>query len=159
MRRPLHILVLSLLAASCATPAVQQTEGYVIRYINLEVVYEYALGKSEEAQKLKIKKQDLLAKIRTKESAPEYRPGDRSDPELEHYRTELNRLAEEEKKIKAAIYVRIRNAVEAVAKKYNVDFLLNTGEGVVYSRPVFDLTAEVVAELEKADKNSSPKWK
>jgi len=37
--------------------------------------------------------------------------------------------------------------------------MLGTGEGVVYSRPVFDLTSEVISELEKMNKNSSPVWK
>lgn len=156
MFRALPALLLTVCVVSCSTLGVNNQEGYIIRYINLEIVYEYELSKSGEALALKIKKQNVIKKIKESELSMS---DSTTDTEIEHYKNELVRLTEEEKSLKASIYQKIKTAVETVSKKYDVDFLLNTGEGVVYSRPVFDLTADVVAELEKMDKNSSAIWK
>lgn len=152
---PLYLMVLA--AAACSAPVITDSgsDGYIIRYININVIYDYELSKSNEAVSLKAKREEILKKIRSGESVSR---GD-DNRELDYYRSELVKLDESEKKLKAVIYSKIKKAVESVAERHEVDFMLGTGEGVVYSRPVFDLTSEVIAELEKMGKNSSPVWK
>jgi len=147
----LSVVILS----SCGGGLVKDTDGYIIRYVNLGVIYEYELSRNNEAVMLKNKKEDILKKI---EGLKEGSDG-QGDQGIAYYRDELKKVQEEEKKIKSAVYLKIKTAVETVAKKYEVDFLLGTGEGVVYSKPVYDLTSEVIAELDKMSVNSSPVWK
>lgn len=152
---PLYLMVLA--CAACSAPVVADTggDGYIIRYINMNAVYDYELARSNEAVSLKAKREDILKKIRSTESAGQ---GDKGR-ELEYYRSELVKIEESEKKLKSSIYAKIKKAVESVAERHGVDFMLGTGEGVVYSRPVFDLTSEVISELENMNRNSSPVWK
>ena len=147
--RGLVSLMLAAALLSCAGTAERDTGGYIIRYVNLGIIYEYELSRSNEAVMLKNKKEGIQKKL------DESKDGS----EAAHYKEELKKIQEEEKKIKSALYLRIKAAVETVAKKHEVDFLLSTGEGVVYSKPVYDLTSEVIAELDKMRTNSSPVWK
>jgi Skp family chaperone for outer membrane proteins len=121
----------------------------------MNTIYDYELSRSNEAVALRAKREDLLKKVSAAESAGREEGG----RELEHYRSELQKVEEGQKKLKAAIFAKIKRAVESVAGRYEVDFILGAGEGVVYSRPVFDLTDDVIDELEKMNKNSSPVWK
>ena len=157
MRLLLPLCLAVMAAAACSTPPVTDTgsDGYIIRYININAVYEYAVSGSNEAVTLRNKRNDILKKIKSRES----RATSGGDQELDHYRRELEKLELAEKKFKAAVFSRIKTAVESVAERHEVDFMLSTGEGVVYSRPVYDLTAEVISELDKMNKNSSPLWK
>lgn len=152
--RSLVSLLLAAVLLSCAGTAARDTGGYIIRYVNLGVIYEYELSKSNEAVMLKNKKEGILKKLEAlKEGQAD------GGQEAAYYREELKKIQEEEKKIKSALYLKIKTAVETVAKKHEVDFLLSTGEGVIYSKPVYDLTSEVIAELDKMRTNSSPVWK
>ena len=155
--RPVLFLLVAVLTAACSAPYLSGSEGdgYVIRYVNMNTIYDYELSRSNEAVSLRAKREDLLKKISAAESAGREGGG----RQLEHYRSELLKVEEAQKKLKAAIYARIKKAVESVAGRHEVDFMLGTGEGVVYSRPVFDLTDDVIDELEKMNKNSSPVWK
>lgn len=152
---PLYLMVLA--AAACSSPVINDGSGdtYIIRYVNLNAIYEHELTRSNEAVSLKLKREDVLRKIRAAEAASS---GDKGS-ELDHYRSELVKLEESEKKLKVSIYQKIRKAMESVAGRHEVDFILGTGEGVIYSRPVFDLTSEVIDELDRMNKNSSPVWK
>lgn len=152
---PLYLIILA--ASACSAPVISDSgsDGYIIRYVNMNAIYDYEVSRSNEAVSLKTKRDDILKKISSRESVSK---GD-ADRELEYYRSELVKLEESEKKLKAFIYAKIKKAVESVAERHEVDFMLGTGEGVVYSRPVFDLTSEVISELEKMNQNSSPVWK
>ena len=157
MRLLLPLYMMFLAAGACSAPVITDggSDSYIIRYINMNAVYDYEIARSNDAVSLKAKREDILKKIRSRESVSR----EEDDRELVYYRAELVKLEESEKKLKAAIYAKIKKAVESVAERHEVDFMLGTGEGVVYSRPVFDLTSEVIAELEKMSKNSSPVWK
>ena len=157
MSRLLPLYLFLMFFAACSAPVLTESgsEGYIIRYVNMNAIYDYELSRSNEAVSLKYKRDDILKKIKSLESAG----SGSNERELGYYRSELEKLDESGTKLKAAIYARIKKAVESVAERYDVDFMLGTGEGVVYSRPVFDLTSEVIDELEKMNKNSSPVWK
>jgi len=159
MRRILPLLLCPVISLSCAVAPVNDNGGYVIRYVNMQVIYGHEISLSNEAVQLRSKREALLKKIRDREAALYGKTGEKPDEEILHYRGELAKIEEQQEKLKSQIYTRIKKAVEAVAAKYEVDFLLGTGEGVVYSRPLYDLTPEVLTELDRMRKNSSPVWK
>ncbi len=139
---------------ACAT--VNGPSGdYVIRYINLNSVYEYIYNNNNEAQVIKRKADSLVKKINEMENSET----PVSKTELNHYRNELLKIREKEKDFKNESFVMIKTAVNNVAAKHNVDFILNSGDGVVYSKPVYDLTYEVIKELRSLNKRTSPVYK
>ena len=156
MKKWIYLFVLCLLlsAVFCASgPGV--SDDYVIRYINLNTVYEYIYNNSNEAQIIKRNTDSLVKKINEMESSEI----SVSKVELNHYKNELVKLHEKEKAFKAESFIKIKIAVDKVAIKHNADFILNSGDGVLYSRPVYDLTYEVIKELQSLNKRTSPVFK
>jgi len=154
MRCMLAIFIFSLTFISCVTGNTT-TGDYVIRYINLNSIQEYVYKNSNEAQVIKRKIDSLNKKIDEMENS-EASP---SRTELIYYKGEIVKLKEQEKKLKSEFYNRIKTAVNSIAVKHNTDFILNSGDGVVYSRPVYDLTYEVIKELKSLNERTSPVYK
>ncbi len=146
------ILICVLMIFSCASVNQKTSADYVIRYINMNSVYEYVYNNSSEAQSIKRNSEILNLKIDEIETSSQ--TGTKS--ELLSYQAELARVKEQEKKLKSELYARIKTAVKNTAAKHNADFILNSGDGVVYSRPVYDLTNEVIKELKALEVRSSP---
>ena len=139
---------------SCATGN-NMSGDYVIRYINLNSIYEYIYNNSNEAQVIKRKRDSLIKKIGEMETSET----SVSKTELNHYRNELIKIREQEKTFKNESFVKIKAAIDNVAAKHNADFILNSGDGVVYSKPVYDLTYDVIKELKSLNKRTSPVYK
>ncbi len=57
---------------------------------------------------------------------------------------------------KRKIYSRIKTAISNVAARQNADFVLNTGDAVLYSRNSYDMTDDVIKEYRKLNEISSP---
>ena len=148
-------LMFSLTFISCSARNENLSRDYVIRYINLNSVYEYAYNNSNEAQVIKRKTDALNKKIDEIENSE----AKESKTELDYYRSEINKLKEQETKLKSEFYSGIKTAVNNIAVKHNTDFILNSGDGVVYSRPVYDLTSEVIKELKSINERTSPVYK
>jgi len=148
------IVCLIMLNIFCATDT--GTKGdYVIRYISLNSVYEYIYNNSNEAQVIKRKADSLVKKINELENSETAV----SRIELNHYKNELSKIREQEKLFKTESFIKIKTAINSIATKHNVDFILNSGDGVVYSKPVYDLTYEVIKELKSLNKRTSPVFK
>jgi Skp family chaperone for outer membrane proteins len=146
----IFILYITVITVSCTTGNNISSE-YVIRYINLNSIYEYIYNNSNDAQNLKRETDSLIKKIDEMENSD----GAVSKVELNHYRSELAKLREQEKNFKAETFVKIKTAVGNIAAKHNADFILNSGDGVVYSKPVYDLTYEVIKEYKSLNNRSS----
>jgi Skp family chaperone for outer membrane proteins len=152
----IFLLVFSAAVVSCsATREGSLSHGYVIRYINLNSVYEYVWKDSSEVRELKRKLDLLEKKISDMENSESGGPR----AELISSRTELAALREQEKKVKAELYLKIKKAVMNIAARHKADFILNTGDGVVYSKPAYDLTGEVIEELKSFNERTSPVFK
>lgn len=156
MKERICILIFcSLLSGIACTTGPGVSGDYVIRYINLNTIYEYIYNNSNEAQVMKRNIDSLLKKINEMETSD----NPVSKIELNHYKNELSKLREQEKAFKSASFLKIKTAVDNVAAKHNTDFILNSGDGVVYSRPVYDLTYEVIKELQSLNRRTSPVYK
>ncbi len=152
MKRVAGIFVFSLIIFSCASVSRKDSADYVIRYINMNSVYDYVYSNSNEAMEIQRKLDSLNKKISDIENQDT--GGSRS--ELLYYKSEVVKLKEQEKKLKTDFYARIHAALKNTASKHNVDFILNSGDGVVYSRPVYDLTNEVIKEVKSLENRTSP---
>ena len=147
--------VFTLTLLSCSARSNNTGSDYVIRYVNLNSVYEYVYNNSNEAQEIKRKTDSLNKKINEIENSEVTV----SKTELAYYKSEINKLNEQEKKLKIEFYSRIKTAVNSIAARHNTDFILNSGDGVIYSRPVYDLTNEVIKELKSLNERTSPVYK
>lgn len=65
-------------------------------------------------------------------------------------------VAKIDEETRKKIYGRIKTAISNVATKQNADFVLNTGDAVLYSRNSYDITDDVIKEYRKLDEISSP---
>lgn len=151
----IYILIFALTVLSCSARNNNTGSDYVIKYINLNSVYEYVYNNSNEAQEIKRKIDSLNKKIEDIENSE----SGGSKAELNHYRSEIIKEREQEKKLKSGIHSRIKTAVNSVAAKHNADFILNSGDGVIYSRPVYDITNDVIRELKSISDRTSPVFK
>ena len=130
--------------------SISSPDSHVIRYINLNAIYEYVYNNSNEAQDLKRKMDSLNKRINDAEASKT------SGSELNYYREEMLKLKEQEKQIKAGFYSRIKSAVDTVADKHGADFIFNLSDGLLYSKSEYDITAEVIKELKSIDERTSP---
>lgn len=148
------ISIFSFIVISCSirNSNTSPTGDYVIRYVNLNSVYEYVYNNSNEAQDIKRKIDSLNKKIDELENSET----DPTKKELFYYRGEILKVKEQEKKLKSELYSRIKTAVNNIAVKHNTDFILNSGDGVIYSREVYDLTYEVIKELKSINNRTAP---
>jgi len=151
----IFVFILAFIVISCSTGNNNTGNDYVIRYINLNSIYEYVYNNSNEAQEIKRKTDSLNKKINEIENSEVTV----SKTELAYYKSEINKLNEQEKKLKIEFYSRIKTAVNSIAARHNTDFILNSGDGVIYSRPVYDLTNEVIKELKSLNDRTSPVYK
>lgn len=152
MKRIAGIFLFCLIILSCGSARSKDSADYVIRYINLNSVYDYVYSNSNEALDIQRKLDSLNKKISDIEN--QETGGSRS--ELLYYKGEVVKLIDQEKKLKTDFYARIHTALKNTASKHNVDFILNSGDGVVYSRPVYDLTNEVIKEVKSLENRTSP---
>lgn len=155
MKWLLKIFIFSLTAFSCSAANNINSGDYVIRYVNLKSVSDYVYNSSNEARELKTRIDSLNKKIDELEKSGI----SGSATELTQYKSEMIKAGEQEKKLKSEFYGRIKTAVSNVALKHNTDFILNSGDGVIYSRPVYDLTSEVIKELKSIGERTSPVYK
>lgn len=158
MRRGLLItacLFKVLVLLSCSARNNNVPGNYVIRYVSMNAVFDYVYNNSNEAQELKRKSDTLVKKIDEMENSSEKI----SRPELVFYKSELAKIRDQEKKLKSEFYLRIKNAINAIATRYNADFVLNSGDGVIYSRSEFDITSDVLREIKNQESRRSPAFK
>lgn len=146
------IFILSVVSCSAGKNI---TGDYVIRYINLNAVYNYMYNSSNEAQEIKRKTDSLNKKIDEMENST----ANVSKSELAYYKGEVSKLKEQEKKLKSECYLKIKTALNNIAAKHNADFIFNTGEGMVYSKPAYDVTNEVISEIKSLEVRTSPVYK
>ena len=60
---------------------------------------------------------------------------------------------------KSRLYGKIKTAISNVARRHDADFILNTGDAVLYSRSSYDITDDVIREYKKLADISSPELK
>ncbi len=162
------ILILLLFLLSCASmrddSKISGTEAGNIpcnfRYVSLEVIFDYIVNNDSEAGNLKIRKEDIIRKIKSVND-------DLDDPEtdsrrdelvnsLKKYNEEVADIKKDEDYFKSKILNRIDTALENIAEKWDIDIVFNIGEGALYVKEEDDITEEVLKEIIKQKELSAP---
>ena len=151
----IFLFILLIVITSCSTIGFNSSESYVIRYVNLNAIYEHIYNNSNEAQELKRKIDALNKKI----SEAEDSKASGSESELNYYREEMIKLRDQEKQIKSGFYSKIKSAIEIVAGSHDADFVFNLSDGLLYSKNGYDITSEVIRELNSINERTSPVYK
>ena len=158
----LFFLFSILLFTSCTSlfgdMKVVTAEGMVIRYANIQVVYESMRSKSERAQKIIVQKKEVYGRMETIQQALILDNGNKKAliEEMSNLRKRYDSLLEEEAKIKEEIYKKIDKALSSLAKESGIDFIFNMGEGVVFGAAKYDVTEDLLREIIKIDRRSDP---
>ena len=159
--KKLTVLLLAMtLMMSCSSlkKGKKGAENIVIRYINMRSLYSYILKKDEKAELLRKKYERLEEQI---ENDKLLLLQDGNDTESIYKRLNSNRekiksVADEEELHKGKLLNRINSAVKKVAQSAGIDFILNIGDEVVYGKKKFDITEDVLKELELLEMRSNP---
>ncbi len=130
------------------------------RYINLNIIFDYLSSNDSEAKDLKKRKEEILQKIDTVSGQLESIKDEKNKNEIiekqKQYKLELAKIKSDEDLYKNKIYTRINRALENIAKKSDIDFVFNIGEGAVYAKKEYDITEEVLREIIKQKERSVP---
>ena len=128
-----------------------EREVPVIRYVQVEVLYEYLLSNDGGASSLQKRSMELLRKIRETEDTmlAEVDPSRRKlyQQKLESFKKELSALKEKEGSYKKRFLGQIEDAAKDVAKRHGYHLVLGGGDTIVYSKKEYDITREVLREL------------
>lgn len=141
----------------------EKTDGrlpYKIRYVNIDIVFDYLLKNNNKALDIKKRKELTLSDIERNDSLLSLAADTNEKDELlksrKQYYADLDEIIKDEEHYKNIFLNQIDNALKVIAKKSDVDFVLNIGEGVVYSRKEYDITEELLREVIKQKQKSAP---
>ncbi len=131
-----------------------------LRYVNLNIIFEYLSGRDIEARELKKRREDITRKIDDISAKMENLTGEKNKNELaekhKQYRSDLAKIKADEELLKSRIYGRIDRALESIAKRSDIDFIFSIGEGAVYAKKEYDMTEELLREILKQAERSVP---
>ena len=130
------------------------------RYINLKIIFDYLITNDNEAKDTKRQREEILQKIDNISGQIDVQSDERVKKELlekqRQYKTELVKIKNDEEIYKQKIYTNIDRALEQIAKKADIDFIFNIGEGAVYAKKEYDITEELLREIMKRNERSAP---
>ena len=161
MKKGSAIILAAAFALSCSSLGKdKKTDASlpVIRYINLRAVYGFMLNRDEKARQMNEKRDKLAAEIEENKSLILKDGADREAlyRKLNEGRSRLQDLAEQEEAYKGKLLGRIQTAVRNVAESSGADFVFNLGDEVVYGKKKYDITEDVLREIERLESRSDP---
>ncbi|MCU0847881.1 MAG: OmpH family outer membrane protein [Spirochaetes bacterium] len=153
MAKKIFLFIVPILIISSCSIFKQKSnapEGQLnLRYMNLKTVYNFMLGRDREAEEIKKMREETDKKIAMLEQAMFDPRADRAKAvrDLEDGRKNLSEIKAKSNYHKNKILNTINRAVKNVAEKIEADFILNIGDGVIYSKKEYDVTEDVIKEL------------
>jgi Skp family chaperone for outer membrane proteins len=154
MRQLVNILLVFTVAGCSYQKKMLENPGEeipTVRYVQLEVLYEYLVSKDDGASTVRKRSEKLFDEINALENRI-LRQTD-SQKQKEQYQTlddlkkEISDLREKEKAYKKKFLQQIEDATRHVAKRHGYHLVLNGGDAVLYSRKENDITREVLREI------------
>jgi Skp family chaperone for outer membrane proteins len=129
-------------------------------YINLNIIFEYVSSNDSEAKDIKKRREEILQRIDSISGQIESTKDEKNKYDLiekqKQYKLESGKIKSDEELYKNKIYTRIDRALENIAKKSDIDFVFNIGEGAVYAKKEYDITEELLREIIKQKERSAP---
>ncbi|MDR3238020.1 MAG: OmpH family outer membrane protein [Spirochaetia bacterium] len=147
---------------ACSLPAAMKgTEGGpapVIRYVNIQALYELLKNSSDRGPAITEEKETIYARIETLQREILISSGDKDAifEELTALRRKYDSLTAEEEAVKSDILKKINRALSSVAKNESIDFIFHMGDELLYAQGKFDITEDVLREIQKLEKRSAP---
>lgn len=133
-------------------------ENQVIRYVNLNALYSTLQANSQEFKNNNIKRKSLINSISELENTLLSGTSDSIKllDTLKKKRNQLQKIEKKNIKLKAKYLNKINVSIKKIAKKLEVDFILNIGDEVVYAKRKYDVTEDVLREIYRLEKRSAP---
>ncbi len=129
-----------------------------IAYVYMSLLFDAAsegtpdLEQIERALQRKIERRERVTESLGKEGTVEAVA--RND--LKRLDREIRGLRERREKLKERLLKEISTAVDRVAKREKLDFVLTMGEGCIYGRNRYDVTEKVLREMVRLKQRSAP---
>ncbi|HSV95418.1 MAG TPA: OmpH family outer membrane protein [Spirochaetota bacterium] len=158
--RPVYAIILAAaIASSCGKARLADESEARIRSVNMALLFEYAVNSDPDARGVKAAKTEALSAVRTLKARTMSADRSESEPaerELGRRNAELEKLNAAEEQHRQRILAEINRAMNAVASRQGIDFILGAGEGAVYSGKEYDITEEVLREMAALRKRNAP---
>lgn len=131
-----------------------------LRYVNLSIIFEFMINSDTEALNLRNRKNELIAAIRRTEEMILKETDREKKAELinrmDKLKIDLRKAKEKEDSFKRTFLNEINRSLDIIAKEREIDFILNIGDELVYSRREYDITDEVIREIITLRKRRAP---
>ncbi len=162
--RPLVNILLVFVVAGCSYQKKmlenQGEEIPVVRYVQLEVLYEYLVSHDGGASTVRNRSKKLYGELKVLENQiiQQADPAKRKElfQDLEKIKNELSQLRDKEESYKKKFLRKIEDSAGHVAKKHGYHLVLNGGDTVLYSNKEYDITREVLREIVSRKIRSAP---
>jgi Skp family chaperone for outer membrane proteins len=146
------------LASCAARPQVTEREVRM-RYVNLNLIFEYMVRSDPDAQKVRRRKEDLLGSAKKLEA--ELAGADESRRQtlarlLSENRSGLEEVRSAEELQKQRLLGEINRVLEAVGARMEIDYIFNLGDALVYGKKEYDITETVLNEIIALRKRNAP---
>ncbi|MCU0822377.1 MAG: OmpH family outer membrane protein, partial [Spirochaetes bacterium] len=149
---------------ACGTPPVKETSTDInnnikVRYVNIGIIFSYMVNKDPDTAALKKEREALqsaIEDIREKIDGADENVKQGLVKEMMEKQGSLAKLKNEEEYYKGRILNEINSAIEGMAKKDDIDFVLNIGEGAVYARKEYNMTERIIQEIENRARRNAP---
>jgi Skp family chaperone for outer membrane proteins len=160
MKTLLSTILTGIIFAGCAKPQIINEKEIRVRYVNLRLVFEFMANNDLDAKKLDLEKKETLSIIEklekesgstTDETRRKILPQD-----IERYKAAIKKITTNQEYHKQKILSEINRVIGTVASRMQVDFVLNTGDTLIYFNKNFDITEDVLRELVTQKKRNAP---
>ncbi len=146
------------LVSCAAKPQVSEREVRM-RYVNLNLIFEYMVRSDPDAQKVRRQKEDLLGSAKKLEA--ELAAADESRRQaiaklLSENRSGLEEVRAAEELQKQRLLGEINRVLEAVGTRMEIDYIFNLGDALVYGKKEYDITETVLNEIITLRKRNAP---
>ena len=154
MKLVLHLFLVLILTGCSYQKAMMEpseTEMPVIRYVQVEVLYDYLLQHDDDALSFQKRSRELSSQIQEIEdqvlAEANQAMRKRLLENLEELKEKMSVLRSREASYREKILLQIEDAASDVAKRQGYHLLLGGGNTVIYSKKEYDITREVLREL------------
>ena len=158
---PALVIILFPFFLQCSSVPFEKNEpSSVIRYVNMKVVYEHVLRSDREIIENSKKREALLEKKKLLvSSAGSLKDDDKVKAEIQLIDKELSLLAIDADEVKLRVYKKISAAVRDISRRRNIDMVFNIGDSLVYAKKDFDITDDIIDEINHREDQADPRWK
>jgi Skp family chaperone for outer membrane proteins len=130
------------------------------RFVNLDIIFNYMSINDPDSRTLSRRKEDIVQKLEDIANNLTIAKDDVNKKDLiekqKQFRQEFAKIKSDEEHYKGVVLNRINTALGNIAKKSDIDFVFNIGEGAVYAKKEYDITEEVLREIIRQKERSAP---